>query len=481
MYRPFGFVTLIVFVLSFFLYPCIAAANRPDEAVQKLTLVENSSDKMNIAVDNYNAIRGAMETLNGEFDGNQKNFASGKKVTVSIGAGAILSVAIAVSSGGSLAPAAFAAASAKDTAQTSWEGQDLVSAMGTVSGYLSSALTDVESKYTTYNSRYSDYIRAMADHSLIRFNSDHTMTSVYTASQLDYAVNTSGIDSGYYHSSAQSPSGSSHSVSLKRAYKHWSKKPLISQYYWNTYDLEEKYECKGECTVKFGSAYDAWDSHRVVCGINRETFSSGGKTDIDDSIAPCRTAYYTCERSTCPDARYHVDDDDDTTPYHVDDDDDTTPSMHACGDHETSVSGDHSQGTYTCGQDYGYKCQESDDHATYISSCSETKDSKTCDNTSTYYECSPHNHTYPPSASCGRSSCTASVSSSTEHQGGPCASGHTYWTCNPNVNVSNWQNKHRVRTCRYSECRQTWQACVSSTPICNKPSRKQNGKKCWAE
>ena len=161
----------------------------------------------------------------------------------------------------------------------------------------------------------------------------------------------------------------------------------------------------------------------------------------------------------------------------------TPPSMHPCGDHNTSVSGSHSRGTYTCGQHYGYKCQESNDHETYISSCSETKDGKTCDNTSGYYECSAHSHTYPspPSVSCGRSSCTVSVSSSTEHESDPCASGHTYYTCNPNVNVSNWQNKHRVRTCRYSECRQTWQACQSSTPICNKPYRQQNGLRCWAE
>ena len=87
----------------------------------------------------------------------------------------------------------------------------------------------------------------------------------------------------------------------------------------------------------------------------------------------------------------------------------------------------------------------------------------------------------PTTVACGRSACTESVSSSKQHKSNPCAAGHTYWTCNPTVNVANWLNKHRVRTCRYSECGRSWQQCVTgTTPICNKPYRKQNGLKCWA-
>ena len=87
----------------------------------------------------------------------------------------------------------------------------------------------------------------------------------------------------------------------------------------------------------------------------------------------------------------------------------------------------------------------------------------------------------PTTVACGRSACTESVSSSKQHKSNPCAAGHTYWTCNPTVNVANWLNKHRVRTCRYNECGRSWQQCVTgTTPICNKPYRKQNGLKCWA-
>ena len=50
-----------------------------------------------------------------------------------------------------------------------------------------------------------------------------------------------------------------------------------------------------------------------------------------------------------------------------------SPSYHACNVHETSVSGDHS----------------------YISSCSSSNANGTCQNSSGYYACSPHSHSYP--------------------------------------------------------------------------------------
>ena len=42
-------------------------------------------------------------------------------------------------------------------------------------------------------------------------------------------------------------------------------------------------------------------------------------------------------------------------------------------------------------------------------------------------------------------------------------------------------NLHRLRTCRFSECRQTWRRCQSSAPLCLKPYRQQNGMSCYAE
>ena len=135
----------------------------------------------------------------------------------------------------------------------------------------------------------------------------------------------------------------------------------------------------------------------------------------------------------------------------------SSPSMLACGVHSSGTSGDHS----------------------LQSSCSSSNANGTCTVTS-FYACQSHTHVYPPppppTVRCGRSACTASVSSSTEHQSSPCAAGDTYYTCNPNVNVSQWQNRHRVRTCRRSGCGNTWQLCQSSTPSCSAKS----GKRCSA-
>ena len=186
--------------------------------------------------------------------------------------------------------------------------------------------------------------------------------------------------------------------------------------------------------------------------------------------------------------------------------DDSSSAMHACGIHATTVSGSHSRITPPCGDSAhaGYACQISSDHNTEMPGWS-----------GPFYECQPHT-TYPcghtdPTAnqayhapktctltnaqgdscvaaglyecqsshtcvySCGRSGCTQTVSSSTQHSA-TCASGHSYWTCKP-YDVK----RHITRTCRFSECGKSWQRCMTGgvTPICDKPWRKQNGLRCW--
>ncbi len=207
-------------------------------------------------------------------------------------------------------------------------------------------------------------------------------------------------------------------------------------------------------------------------------------------------------------------------------------AMHACGIHATTVSGSHSTITPPCGDSAhaGYACQISSDHNTAMSGwsgpfyecqpytnypCGHTDptanvayhayascgisghyvcDSLThveeqCSNTSNGVRCTyqfwrclhPSVPSYGPShtcvypVSCGRSACTQTVSSSTQHSA-TCASGHSYWTCK-----SSDVNLHITRTCRYSECGKSWERCstVGGTPICDKPWRKQNGLRCW--
>ena len=147
-----------------------------------------------------------------------------------------------------------------------------------------------------------------------------------------------------------------------------------------------------------------------------------------------------------------------------------------------------------CGNHSGRPCKASSRHTTSVS-CPQNN-GRDC-NLGSYYPCSKHSHVYPSAntntnnngvtgnagnagnssqtVSCGRSACTDSVSSSTEHRVGPCsACSASYWSCGSSATWS--ENQHRTRTCRRSGCGNTWQRCTSSTPSCNVRS----GRSCWA-
>ena len=188
-------------------------------------------------------------------------------------------------------------------------------------------------------------------------------------------------------------------------------------------------------------------------------------------------------------------------------------AMHPCQLHATTVSGNHSRITPPCG-DSGhatYACQISSDHRTTISGwsgtfyecqphttypCGHTDPTanaayhdphERCTHTNAngqrctvrnFYDCDQHTHVYPPpTISCGRSGCSQTVSSANQHSA-TCASGHSYWSCNPSD-----VNSHITRTCRYSACGKSWQKCMTggTTPICDVPWRKRNGLKCWQQ
>ncbi len=141
-----------------------------------------------------------------------------------------------------------------------------------------------------------------------------------------------------------------------------------------------------------------------------------------------------------------------------------TPTMHPCSIHATSVSGDHTWGTFACGDatHVGYLCQASSDHSTLISgysgsfyecqphqtfacghtdltanaythrleSCPPNSNGDSCTAGSSY-ACSLHTHVYPAIV-CGAASwtgCTASISSRTEHQTACSNCPESYWTC----------------------------------------------------
>lgn len=109
----------------------------------------------------------------------------------------------------------------------------------------------------------------------------------------------------------------------------------------------------------------------------------------------------------------------------------TTPSYHACGIHETSVSGDHSlQASCPEANRWGHSCTVTN-----------------------YYACQTHTHTYP-TFSCGRGGCTESVSDPEEHRS-TCMHGIQYWSCK--TIPMDMVEYTKVRICtREKALRQVW-------------------------
>ncbi|MDE0015016.1 MAG: hypothetical protein OXU51_02430 [Candidatus Poribacteria bacterium] len=238
----------------------------------------------------------------------------------------------------------------------------------------------------------------------------------------------------------------------------------------------------------------------------------------------CPGKWWSCEGvGQCPNRWSHLSDDDD---------DDTDEQ--ACGhtyDPKSSSAHSHRSVSYACSTHTYYACQtpSTSSHA-WVSSCSETENGKTCTNTSGYYACSPHSHSYPTdntpncsgcttdcsypcscsgSGTCGGSTMptptdnTPNCSGCTSHCSSPCRcsesgtcngtvaappptpmptppppsgptcpSGHTY-----DPNNSSEVDRHTVlRICRRRNCGQTWYRCVGKPAFCKAiPS-----KKCWA-
>lgn len=151
------------------------------------------------------------------------------------------------------------------------------------------------------------------------------------------------------------------------------------------------------------------------------------------------------------------------------------PTMHACGVHATTVSGDHSHKIPPCGDDTHamYACQIGSDHSMMIASCSETNEhGDTCEVTN-FYACQNHADQYPTRVECGYSGCNDMVLSRNEHRT-TCMNGHLYWSCNPSGH--DW---HQTRICpkgkwthqrwnsRRNRYEAVWGVCGESWAKCN--------------
>ena len=152
---------------------------------------------------------------------------------------------------------------------------------------------------------------------------------------------------------------------------------------------------------------------------------------------------------------------------------DNTPNCPDCTSHCSSPCGCSTSGTCdgtmvtaACGVHTIEPGSSSEHSHRYISSCSETENGNTCTNTSGYYACAPHSHTYPapPPPAQTWPTCTA---------------------CNASYNPNSTYhvNLHRPRECRFSGCGNSWHACSIAgwSPPCNNAYRKSKGWKCGAK
>ena len=129
-------------------------------------------------------------------------------------------------------------------------------------------------------------------------------------------------------------------------------------------------------------------------------------------------------------------------------------SKHPCGDHNTSVSGDHS----------------------LQASCSSSNANGNCTVTS-FYACDNHTHSYPsppppppPPSLCPANAWTNCGNTSSDAT--TCGGGHTYYTCNSSAVAYHGDSQ----SCRRGGCSNTWSNCQSA-PWCDA----WQGNKCWAK
>ena len=445
--------------------------------------------------ENYDAVYDVMTTLIGDYAANETAIKRGNAVTLIAFGGAAVSACVAVISGGSLAPAAYAAFvgayNSSQTAQRHPKSAEYLAAMEMTMTALDNAMYDMNAAYhggflsvygangvvvdyqltIGYAAQYKAYMKKAADHGLIRLTAPN---SVLDADGLNTSVNVQSKDSGYYHEGATSHSDFDHGFLKELLYKHYDGSesvPLLTSYTWDTHALPHDKPCKGPCDVMFRSPHEASTAHIEVCGedhylvghsldgCGRTYYNCPGGLNVpfEHDVLPCTrynevrkngenvkeycgvlhrfctTLYWSEETlytsvtpsgrcakrfprmSVTVDSHLYVESQADeeanageTTP---------TPTMHACGIHDASVSGDHSSGTYTCSVHSGSLCQQSSDHQTTITGYS-----------GAFYECIPHTtglcgHTYKIL----NASVHVKVQCPDTNAQGRCS--YTYWGC----------------------------------------------------
>lgn len=261
----------------------VSYANYPNTWLTEQNLIPNRKDEVKTAVDNYDRVKGALETLNGEWNKNVAAIRSGAKVTLSGIATAIVGVAATASSGGSYAPVALAAAltgiDAAGTVSDTLDQSKYLSAMSNLISAMDALEGEVSRAYQMrYLTQYSNYIGVAKDHLQVDY--------VW----LNTSINVQSKDRGYYHKGETPTADGEHSFVVQQYYMHWQSDPGESPYLWNTIALPENYPCPGPCTNMYRTPYEAYNNgHEIVCG--------GSSDPTATEAVGCSNIYYTCDEN----------------------------------------------------------------------------------------------------------------------------------------------------------------------------------------
>ncbi len=560
MLRKSLYCILIIFVCSVSIFQNICHANITDEEIfqghgqtwNAWDLAYKKMDaKYQIMQNNYNTFSGAksvVEKLISIWKSHHEKLKKSQIATVENVTNAFITVIGAIIPGPGTAtttanvvnklPAAFAtysaAKSAADTFSITFDMDKHQKALSASLSTMDGAFSTLTQTHPVYKRLYNEYLEACANHILIRSTN---FNRVYTAEEIDSAVNTPPYDTdGWYHGSE---SQGEHVIYARGS--------------WSYSDLPKKYPCEGEGgqndpNDRYRTPSEAFFTHREKCGtaksfsqLVRESLSTPYLYTTESFIIElsrrsvadgCGDEWYSCDSdsddqerehkerickieipqsgggtNTCGDrfrlCMGHKKDHDESTIWNGktvhsdtpdssdDDDDDSTeqdtqglqteqtqtpaPSMHACGVHATSESGDHSWVTPACGDitHAGYACQIGSTHTNLQASCTVTNSNGDYCTVTSFYACQYHTHVYPapppPTIHCARPGCTDVVSTAYVHQANCAHCSDTIWTCNTS-DVA----RHRLQTCRRDGCGQSWYKCTSAPTCLARPTRT-----CW--
>ncbi len=320
LFKKVFYITLIVCILSLFLYQNVSFAgmlgevhgNKWKTEREELTNKWNDVDR---SVNEYHSIHGQVETLIGSWSDTEDAVKAGTDTVIVRGGAAIIATGVAFASGGSFAPATwfFYHALKKGIETLSLDSSEYFDAMGAAvtmmyqgymnvsaaydGGWMAVRVKGVDTHQTTigYAAQYKKYIKMCAEHNLAQKDANGNISSTAVSqTELDTQANMYNNTRGWYHAGATSSSSGEHVIIKRTELSHWQVKDYP----------EQKFKCEGGgCSDKYRTPWEAFTTKRVVCEYTRKFYGNGPGPPI--TYGPCKHVYYTCRHSHCPKSHLH--------------------------------------------------------------------------------------------------------------------------------------------------------------------------------